>query len=120
MKNTCKSCNHNKNYNKKNNGCYNSNKQHYFCGTVVITISLGKEESQEEEIGFTLQNLSGYSESEATSYLENNGLRKETTSKYSDSIAAGYVIYTSPQSGSTVNSGDTISFTSCAITTPSA
>ncbi len=77
-------------------------------GTVVITISLGKEESQEEETGFTLQNLSGYSESEATSYLENNGLRKETTSKYSDSIAAGYVIYTSPQSGSTVNSGDTI------------
>lgn len=77
-------------------------------GTVTITISRGPEEPQEDETEFTLQNLSGYSESEATSYLETNGLRKETTGKYSDSIASGYVISTSPQSGSTVKPGDTI------------
>lgn len=77
-------------------------------GTVTITISRGPEEPEEEETGFVLRDLSGYSESEAASYLQENNLTKQTTSSYSDSIAAGKVINTSPQSGSTVNPGDTI------------
>lgn len=77
-------------------------------GTVTITISRGPEKQEEEEIGFSLENLSGYSESDATAYLESKKLVKQTTGKYSDSVAAGYVINTSPQSGSTVKEGDMI------------
>lgn len=79
---------------------------------VVITVSRGPEEAQEEpqdeKRTFTLDDLRGNSETEASSYLETNGLAKETTSKYSDSVSAGYVISTSPSAGSTVTEGDMV------------
>ncbi len=77
--------------------------------SVTITISLGKETEPEEETReFTLEELSGYSESAAGSYLEENRLIKQTTSKYSDSVTEGYVISTSPAGGSSVAEGDTV------------
>jgi serine/threonine-protein kinase len=75
-------------------------------GTVTIYVSLGVQE--EEKRTLTLDDLSGKTEEDVTSYLEANGLVKQTTSKYSDSVSAGYIISTSPAAGSTVTEGDTI------------
>jgi serine/threonine-protein kinase len=75
-------------------------------GNVTIYVSLGAQ--KEEKRTFTLDDLSGQTESDVTSYLDTNGLVKQTTSKYSDSVSAGYIISTSPAAGSTVTEGDTI------------
>lgn len=68
---------------------------------VTLFVSKGAE-------SFSLENMYGYSKNRATSYLDSVGLSMLESGEYSDVIPQGQVIYTVPNSGSSVSKGDTI------------
>lgn len=72
--------------------------------TVTLVISKGQSE-------FTLESLKGKSVSEAQEYLKEQGLNQgDTSEEYSEDIPEGQVIRTSPEAGSKVAVGSTVSF----------
>lgn len=72
--------------------------------TVTIVVSTGSEEAEQVDV----PNLSGYSQEEATQILENLGLNVATTTASSSRVDIGEVISQSPEGGSTVDEGSTV------------
>lgn len=68
---------------------------------VTIYISTGKET-------FKLDNVTGMDYDQAQSQLENDGLKVSLEFEYSDSVDKNEVIRTSPEAGSQVAEGDTV------------
>lgn len=72
--------------------------------TVTIVVSTGSEEAEQVDV----PNLSGYSQEEATRILENLGLNVATTTASSSRVDIGEVISQSPEGGTTVDEGSTV------------
>ena len=71
---------------------------------VTINISIGKEK-------FSLDDVTGMQYQQAQAQLENDGLVVSLEFDYSDSVGSDMVISTSPEAGSQVVKGDTITIT---------
>lgn len=71
---------------------------------VTINISSGKEK-------FSLDDVTGMQYQQAQAHLENDGLVVSLEFDYSDSVGSDMVISTSPEAGSQVVKGDTITIT---------
>ena len=69
--------------------------------TITYYVSLGVGE-------ITVPNVTGDSESSATSTMTEKGFQVSTTYEYSDTVDNGYVIRTTPAKGSSAKKGDTI------------
>lgn len=75
-------------------------------GSTAVTLVISKGQSE-----LTLKSLKGQSVSEAQSYLAEQGLvQGDTSEEYSDDVSQGQVIRTSPEAGSKVAIGSTVSF----------
>ena len=72
--------------------------------TVTIVVSTGSEQAEQVDV----PNLRGYSQEEATRILENLGLNVATTTASSSRVDIGEVISQSPEGGSTVDEGSTV------------
>lgn len=72
--------------------------------TVTVVVSKGAEEDEEVSI----PNVQGYSQEEATSILEDRGLVVTTTTATSNRVAIGEVIEQSPDAGTNVAPGTTV------------
>lgn len=72
--------------------------------TIEYTLSTGPE-------SLTVPNLVNQSQSDAETTLSNMGLNSSVTQEYSSDVEAGYVISVSPEVGTAVNSGDTVTLT---------
>lgn len=72
--------------------------------TVTIVVSTGSEQAEPVDV----PNLRGYSQEEATRILENLGLNVATTTASSSRVDIGEVISQSPEGGSTVDEGSTV------------
>ena len=72
--------------------------------TVTIVVSTGSEQAEQVDV----PNLRGYSQEEATRILENLGLNVATTTASSSGVDIGEVISQSPEGGSTVDEGSTV------------
>ncbi|MCR5665452.1 MAG: Stk1 family PASTA domain-containing Ser/Thr kinase [Eubacterium sp.] len=72
--------------------------------TVTVTLSSGAGE-------ISVPDVTGYEESSAINTLEDKGLKYTREYEYSDSVASGKVISTSPEAGSSVKEGDTVTIT---------
>ncbi|SFJ96573.1 serine/threonine protein kinase [Marinilactibacillus piezotolerans] len=70
--------------------------------TITFTVSTGQE-------GFTLRDLSGYSEAGVTDYANDIGLSVSSTSEPNAEVPAGQVSSQSPEPGTTVYAGSRIS-----------
>lgn len=70
--------------------------------TITFTVSTGQE-------GFTLRDLSGYSEAGVTDYANDIGLSVSSTSEPNEEVPAGQVSRQSPEAGTTVYDGSRIS-----------
>lgn len=73
---------------------------------IELTISTGKE-----EVEVTVPDVTGKSESEAQSQLEDLGLVVESKASYSSSVDKGKVISTDPKAGKVLKEGDTVTMT---------
>lgn len=73
---------------------------------IELTISTGKE-----EVEVTVPDVTGRSESEAQSKLEDLGLVVESKASYSSSVDKGKVISTDPKAGKVLKEGDTVTMT---------
>lgn len=73
---------------------------------IELTISTGKE-----EVEVTVPDVTGKSESEAQSKLEDLGLVVESKASYSSSVDKGKVISTDPKAGKVLKEGDTVTMT---------
>ncbi len=71
---------------------------------MTVVVSKGAEEDEEVSI----PNVQGYSQEEATSILENRGLVVTTTTATSNRVAIGEVIDQSPEAGTNVAPGTTV------------
>lgn len=71
---------------------------------IVLTVSEGRG-------SFALRDIIGYDKKSAQDYLYNEGLSVAEVNDYSDIYAAGTVIGQTPQGGSTVSEGDTVTLT---------
>lgn len=69
--------------------------------TITITVSSGSNT-------FTVPNVVGKTESDASSTLKNAGLTVSIDYSYSDSVSQGNVISQTPSKGSSVKSGDSV------------
>ena len=72
--------------------------------TVTIVVSTGSEQAEQVDV----PNLRGYSQEEATRILENLGLNVAMTTASSSGVDIGEVISQSPEGGSTVDEGSTV------------
>ena len=72
--------------------------------TIEYTLSTGASE-------MTVPNVVGWSQADAENTLVDAGLRAEIVREFSTDVEAGKVISVSPEAGTTVNRGDTITVT---------
>ena len=75
--------------------------------SVIVMVSLG----QQPPTAVTVPDVTGKSQSAATSALTDAGLKVSTKQSYSDKVASGNVISQSPLSGSSVDKGSTVTIT---------